>query len=101
MGKAGKLHILRRAVGTAGERNAQYLGSLDGVVGECFIEIAHAEQQDGVGMLRFHLDVLLHQRRLNYFLGHQLSFFSRAGIAIDVMAWSTAPAKVNASQSRS
>ena len=75
MRKAGELYVLCVAVGAACEGDAQDFGSLDGVVRECFVEVAHAEQQDGIGMFLFHLDILLHQRRLDNFLCHSLFSF--------------------------
>ncbi len=68
--KTGKLDILRRTVGAAGEGYAQYFGCGDGVVGKSFVEVADTEQQYCVGMLCFHLDILLHQRCFNNFFGH-------------------------------
>lgn len=40
----GKFDILRHAVGTARERDAEYLGGDDGIVGKCLVEVADAKQ---------------------------------------------------------
>ncbi len=71
MGKSGELDVLGRAVGAACEGDAEDLGCGDGVVGERLVEVAHAEEQHGVGMLLFHLEILLHQGRLHNFLCHR------------------------------
>ena len=70
MGESGQLYKLRRPVGPACEGDAQYLRRLDGVVAECLVEVAHAEEEDGVGMLLLHPLILLHQGRFDYLLGH-------------------------------
>ena len=72
MRKSGQLYILRHAVGTPRQGDAEYFRCLNSVVAESFIEIAHAEEQYCVGMLCLHLGILLHQRRLYNLFGHSL-----------------------------
>ena len=86
MRKSGQFNILGRTIGSAREGYAQYFRCFDSIVGEGFIEIADTEKQNCVGMFGFHLDVLLHQRRLNNLFRHQPIFFSRMGMAIEVTA---------------
>ncbi len=70
VGESGELHILRGTVGTTRERYAENLGSGYSVVGESLVKVTDPEEQDGIGMLGLHLDVLLHQRRFDNLLGH-------------------------------
>lgn len=72
MRKPGKRHILRLPVGAAGERDAQNLRRRHGIVGKSLVEVAHTKQQHRIGMLCFHLEVLLHERGLNNFLCHRV-----------------------------
>ncbi len=74
--KAGQLHILRHSVGSPRKSDTEYLRSLDSVVAESLVEIAHTEEQYCVGMLGLHLGVLLHQRSLHNLLGHSLLIWS-------------------------
>ena len=60
---AGQRRLGRGAVVARGEGEAQRAGPDVGVVVEHFVEVAHAEQQDGVAVPRLDLAVLLHQRR--------------------------------------
>ena len=50
-------------LGTAGEGDAEDAGDGAGVFVEAFIEIAHAEEKDGIGVLLFVLLVLAHGGR--------------------------------------
>src|SRR5699024_678756 len=68
VGKSGQFDIGGRTVGAARERDAQNAARLDGVVAEGFVEVAHAEQQDRIGMHRLDGIVLLHERGLHVFL---------------------------------
>ena len=66
----------RDAVPAAGERDAQQLGGALGVIEEHLVEIAHAEEQDGVLVPRLDLAVLQHERGVERIghgrvLGHQ------------------------------
>ena len=70
VGEARHLDVLANAVGALGECDAQYLRGYDGVLAVCLVEIAHAEKQHGIGMNLLHVEILLHQRRFHYFLGH-------------------------------
>ena len=70
VGEAGKLHRLRHAIGTTGEGDAQNLRGSNSIGGKRLIEVAHAEKQHSIGVLCFHLEVLLHQWGLNDFLCH-------------------------------
>ena len=81
MGETGKLDVLGRAVGAAGEGYAQYFGGLDGIVGEGFVKVADAEQQYGVGMFCLHLGVLLHKRCFCNLLCHSGLFIPLFGQA--------------------
>ena len=76
MREARQLDILRGTVCPTGKRNSQNLRCHDGIVRKGLIEISHPEQQYGIGMQGFHLDVLLHKRSFNYFLGHNLFLLS-------------------------
>lgn len=68
--KSREFYMLRHTVGTACQRDAEYLRSRDGIIGKSLVEIPYSEKQHSIGMFLFHLDVLLHQRCLNYLLGH-------------------------------
>ncbi len=68
--KSGHFDVLRHSVGAAGECDAENLRRCDGVFAVCLVEVAHAEQQHGVGMKGFHLEILLHERCFDYFLAH-------------------------------
>ncbi len=70
MRKAGELYRLRRSVGAACKGYAQDFRGRDGIVRESFVKVAHAEKQYCIGMLGFHLGVLLHQRSFHVFLCH-------------------------------
>lgn len=70
VGKPGQFDMLRHPIGPSRQRDAEYFRSRDGIFGKCLIEIADPEKQHCIGMFLFHLDVLLHQRSLNYLLGH-------------------------------
>ena len=69
--KAGELDILRGTVCPACQCYAQDFRCYYGIVAECFVEVAHTEQKNGIRMFLFHLDVLLHQRCFHYFIGHE------------------------------
>ena len=106
MRKAGELDILRGTVCPACASvmprisDATTASSLN-----VSVEVAHTEQKNGIRMFLFHLDVLLHQRCFHYFIGHEryvicrISFLAgrdgQRGVQLI-----TAPAMVNASQSR-
>ena len=68
VGESRQLDEGRRPVGAAGERDAQNPAGLDRIVAERLVEIAHAEEQDRIGVNRLDLVVLLHQRSLYIFL---------------------------------
>lgn len=70
------------AVGAARERDAQDAAGLDRVVAERLVEVAHAEEQDGVGMHRLDGVILLHERRLDIFFGVGLLFRSHRLIVL-------------------
>ena len=75
--KTGKLHILSRTIGTTSQRDTEYLACSYGIFRKGLIEVAHSEEQDSIGMLVFHLDVLFHQRGFGYLchlLCHNLLF---------------------------
>ena len=67
VGKSRQFDVRRRSVGAARERDAQNAAGLDRVVAEGLVEIAHAEQQNGVGMYCLDGVILLHQGRLDIF----------------------------------
>ncbi len=75
MGESGQFYILSRPVGPSRKSYAQNFRSFDGVVGKSFIKIAHTKKQNSVGMFRFHLGILLHQRSFNDFLCHCLFLY--------------------------
>jgi tRNA G18 (ribose-2'-O)-methylase SpoU len=61
--KTGQVHIGGGTIASLGEHDAQNLGSPDGILIECFVKIAHSEQQQGVGVFGLDAIVLLHQWR--------------------------------------
>jgi hypothetical protein len=61
MGESGEGDFSRRAVTAAGQRDAEDARRYLCVLLECFEEIPHAKQQNGVGVLCFDLRILLHQ----------------------------------------
>ena len=63
MGKTSHLGGRRSAVGAARERDAQYFRRRDGILQIGLVEVAHAVQQQRVGVLALHLQELLHQGR--------------------------------------
>ena len=69
VGKSGEFDELSGSVGPAGECDAEYLARRYGIVGECFVEVTHSEEEYGVGMLFLHLGILPHEWSLSY-LGH-------------------------------
>ena len=74
VGKAGQLDMLRCSVGTLGERDAEDLRRLDGIIGESLVEVAHTKEQDSIGMLLLELQVLPHHRGLgDLFLSHGIN----------------------------
>ena len=74
VGKAGQLDMLRGSVGTLGERDAEDLRRLDGIVGKGLVEVAHTKEQDSIGMLLLELQVLPHHRGLgDLFLSHGIN----------------------------
>ena len=74
MGEPRQLDMLRRSVGTLGERDAEDLGSLNGIVGKGLVEVAHTKEQDSIGMLLLELHVLPHHRGLgDLFLSHGIN----------------------------
>ena len=62
-GHAGQRHFRRAAVVPRRQREAEFPRRDLGVVVEHLVEVAHPEHEDGVGVLRLDLLVLLHQRR--------------------------------------
>ncbi len=74
MWKSSKLHRRCRAVGAARKRYTKDFRSRNGIVGKSLVEVAHTKKQHRVGMLFLHLEILLHQRRFSYFLGHRRCF---------------------------
>lgn len=67
VGESRQLDIRRGTVGAARERDAQNAAGLDRIVAESLVEVAYAEQQDGVGMYCLDGVILLHQGRLDIF----------------------------------
>ena len=67
VGKSRQLHVGRRTVRTARERDAQNAAGLDRVVAERFVKVAHTEEQNGVGMHGLDGVILLHQGRFDVF----------------------------------
>ena len=80
VGKSRQFDVRRRSVGAARERDAQNAAGLDRVVAEGLVEIAHAEQQNGVGMHRLDGVILLHQGRLDIFFVDSLLRKSKQNI---------------------
>ena len=54
--ESGEFHLCGGAVLPSGEHDVQDLGRLHGILSERLIEIAHAEQQEGIGVLGLDLD---------------------------------------------
>ena len=75
--------VCRRPVGSTGQSDAQNLGSGQGVIAECLVEVAYTEKHYRIGMLAFHLDVLFHQRRLGYLFGHGIIVLLFSGVQKD------------------
>ena len=65
--KARQLDRCGRAVGTLGKCYAEDCRSLDGVVAEGFVEVAHTEEQDSIRVLGLEVVILLHQGGLYIF----------------------------------
>ena len=53
--------MLSRSISTLGERDAEYLRGLNGIISKCLVEIPHTKKQDSIGMLLLKLHILLHQ----------------------------------------
>ena len=70
VGESGQFHMLCGTVGAACQGDAEDFRRGNGIVGESFIEVAHTKQQNSVGMFFLHLEVLLHERSFDNFLGH-------------------------------
>ena len=70
MGEAGKLDVHRRTVSPTRQRDPQNLRSDNGIIAERLIEVPHTEEEQGIRVLAFKLQILLHQGGLSYFLGH-------------------------------
>ena len=68
VGEPGQVDECRGAVLALGEHNAQHFGGFDRIVTKGLVEVAHAEQQDGVRVLGLDGIELLHQRRFARFL---------------------------------
>ena len=68
VGKSSQLDIRGGAVGPPRERDAQNAARLDRIFAEGLVEVAHTEEQDGVGMHRLDGVILLHQGRFDIFL---------------------------------
>ena len=75
VGETGQLDILGGSVGASGEGDAQYFRCRDGVVGKGFVKVSYPEQQYGIGVNGFHLDVLLHERGFDHLFCHGISCF--------------------------
>ncbi len=67
VGKSRQFDVRRRSVGAARERDAQNAAGLDRIVAEGLVEVAHAKQQNRVGMYCLDGVILLHQGRLDIF----------------------------------
>ena len=61
--KAGQFDIITSII-PARQYNAQGIGGLDSVFPEGLIKIAYPEEEQGIRVLAFDLQVLLHQRGL-------------------------------------
>ena len=46
------------------ERDAENTARFDGILAKCFVEVAHTEEHDGIGIGSLGGIVLVHQRRL-------------------------------------
>lgn len=66
IGKAGQRHLGGGATRPLRQRDAEDLADGPGIVFEGLVEIAHAEEQDRVGMPRLDLVILPHERRLPF-----------------------------------
>ena len=64
------LDCLCGTVGAFGKGYAENLRGNDCIRGICLIKVAHTVEQNGVGMLLLHLEILLHQRGLYYLFRH-------------------------------
>src|SRR5690606_31578226 len=62
VGKTGQFGVLVAAVVAARQGDAQYGRRGDRIAAEGLVEIAHAEQQQGIGVLRLDAVVLVHER---------------------------------------
>ncbi len=76
VGKSCQLDILGRAVGAAGESDAEYLGCRHGILRECLVKVSHAKKQNGIGMLLLHRYILFHQWCLDNRFCHVHRFFT-------------------------
>ena len=63
MGHAGEGQVAGFAGGARGQGEAQQARGLFGVVAEHLVEVAHAEEENRVGVLTLKVHVLLHRRR--------------------------------------
>ena len=63
MGHAGEGQVTGFAGGARGQGEAQQACAFFGVVAEHFVEVAHAEEENRVGVLTLKVHVLLHRRR--------------------------------------
>ena len=63
MGHASEGQVAGFAGGTRGQGKAQQACAFFGVVAEHLVEVAHAEEEDCVGVLTLKVHVLLHRRR--------------------------------------
>src|SRR5690606_37426215 len=70
MWKSCQRHRVGSAVTSFSEGNAKDSSRDGSVAVECFIKIAHAKQQHGIGIAAFYFPVLLHQRSFFLFLCH-------------------------------
>ena len=70
VGETSHLELLVLAVGTLGERDAQYLAGYDSIGGVGLVEVATTKQHDGIGMLCLKLQELLHHRGHHYIFCH-------------------------------
>ena len=61
------------AVGTFGKSDAKDFRCSNSIIGKSFIEIAHSEKKHCIGMLLFHLEILLHQWSFNNLFSHSAS----------------------------
>src|SRR5690606_26050686 len=70
MWKSCQRHRVGSAVTSFSEGNAKDFSRDGSVAVECFIKIAHAKQQHGIGIAAFYFPVLLHHRSFFLFLCH-------------------------------